>query len=352
MPLLAGRVLPTRRDGYSCPVTPAPVAPLLAHESWFVPEPDRFDLDWGRLDDLPVLVAVLTALTAVAVFTAADRAVDEPRLARLDPLVRLERYLPRIVSLAIGLALLGTVAQGAYLAPNMDLPDGPAGTLLGGLELLAAVLLVLGVSRRLTAALLVAAGPVGMPFYGVLPILERADLLGAAAFLALAHGRSASAEQRARRNPVASRVMRLLAALAIAVLAFSEKLLNPDLASAFLGLRPAFDLFDQLGIGVLGQDDFIWFAAGIELTLAALLAAGQLPRLTALVVATPFVATLPLLGYVEFFGHLPLYAVVLVVAVEAQVERVREAQAEQAAGRPHRPAISSRRRLRPEERQR
>lgn len=318
-------------------MTAEPVAPLLAHESWFVAEPGRFDLDWERLDDLPVLVAVVTALTAVAVFTAVDRTVDEPRLSRLDGLVRLERYLPRIVSVAIGLALAGTVAQGAYLAPNMDLPDGPAGLLLGGLEVVAAVLLVLGIRRRLTAALLVAAGPLGMPFYGVLPILERADLLGAAAFLALAEGRRASPEERARRNPFASRVMRLLAALAVAVLAFSEKLLNPDLAAAFLGLRPAFDLFSQLGIGVLGRDDFIWFAAGMELTLAALLAAGQLPRLTALVVATPFVATLPLLGYVEFFGHLPLYAVVLVVAVEAQAERVREAEAEAAAGRPHRP---------------
>jgi len=313
-------------------VSPAP----LAHESWFVPAPQRFDLQWDRLNELPVLVAVVTALLAVVTFTLVDRVVDEPRLSRLDGLVRIEPYLPRIVSVAIGLALLGTVAQGAYLAPNMDLPTGPAGLLLGGLEVVAALLLLLGIRRRATALLLVAAGPIGMAFYGVLPILERADLLGAAAFLALAEGRRASPEARARRNPRAGLVMRVLAAMAIAVLAFSEKLLNPDLARSFLGLRPAFDLFSPLPVDLLGRDDFIWFAAGTELTLAALLAAGQLPRLTALVVATPFVATLPLLGYVELFGHLPLYAVVLVVAVEAQAQRVREAQAEVAAGRAHR----------------
>lgn len=329
----------------------------LAHESWFVPAPQRFDLQWERLNDLPVVVAVVTALVAVVAFTLVDRTVDEPRLSRLDVLVRLEPYLPRIVSAAIGLALAGTVAQGAYLAPNMALPAGPAGFLLGGLEVVAAVLLVLGIRRRATALLLVLAGPVGMLFYGVLPVLERADLLGAAAFLALAEGRRATPQARARRNPRATLVMRLLAALAVAVLAFSEKLLNPELARSFLGLRPAFDLFSPLPVDLLGRDDFIWFAAGMELTLAALLAAGQLPRLTALVVATPFVATLPLLGYVELFGHLPLYAVVLVVAVQAQVQRVREAEAEAASGRPHRtvppvlrgltrPARSGSRRLR------
>lgn len=310
----------------------------LAHESWFVRNPGRFSLEWDRLDELPVLVAVLTALTAVAVFTLVDRKVEEPRLPWLDPLVRLAPHLPRIISFAVGLALAGTVAQGAYLAPNMRLPDGPAGVLLGGLEVLAAVLLMTGIARRPTAALLVAAGPVGMLFYGVQPVLERADLLGAAAFLALAAGPQASPEVRARRNRVATRVMRLLAALAIAVLSFTEKLLNPDLALSFLGLRPAFDLFSPLGLDLLGREDFIWFAAGIELTLAALLAAGRLPRLTALVVATPFVATLPLLGYVEFFGHLPLYAVVLGVAVQAQAEQIRQAETDPAAARPHRNA--------------
>lgn len=309
---------------------------VLAHESWFVDDPNRFPLQWERLTDLPVVVAVLTALAAVTVFTVADRLVDEPRLARLDGLLRLEPLLPRLLSLAVGLALAGTVAQGAYLAPNMPLPDGAPGVGLAGLQVLAALLLVLGWRRRATAALLVAAGPVGMLFYGVQPVLERADLLGAAAFLALAEGRRATAEQRLARNPLATRVMRLLAALAIGVLAFTEKLLNPDLARDFLGVTPAFDLFSPLGVEALGQIDFIWFAAGIELTLAALLAAGQLPRLTALVVAAPFVATLPVLGYVEFFGHLPLYAVLLVVVVEAQAERVREAEQEQATGRAHR----------------
>jgi hypothetical protein len=306
--------------------------PVLAHESWFVPDQDRFPLQWERLDDLPVLVAVVTALAAVAVFTMVDRLVNEPRLVRLDGLVRLERYLPRIVSVAIGLALAGTAAQGAYLAPNMDLPDGPVGIALAALELVAAALLVLGVRRRATAALLVAAGPAGMLVYGVQPVLERADVLGAAAFLALAGGRKATPELRACRNPQAALVMRLLAGLAIAVLAFTEKLLNPELALDFLHLHPAFDLFSVLGVSA----DFVWFAASMELTLAALLASGQLPRLTALVVATPFVATLPLLGYVELLGHLPLYAVVLVVAVEAQAQRVREAETEAAESRPHR----------------
>lgn len=60
---------------------------------------------------------------------------------------------------------------------------------------------------RIVATLLVAAGPLGMLTYGVRPVMERAS-----------------------SNPTVNLVMRVLAAIGIAVLAFTEKLLNPGLA--------------------------------------------------------------------------------------------------------------------------
>ncbi len=77
----------------------------------------------------------------------------------------------------------------------------------------------------------------------------------------------------------------------------------------------------MLGLGSAAH--FINFAATMELVLAALLLAGQLPRLTVVLVGTPFVVTAPLLGVRELVGHLPLYAVLLVVLVEAQVAACR-----------------------------
>ncbi len=292
----------------------------LAHEAWFVPDPFRYPLDWRLLTSPATVQAIAVALIAVAVFALVQARWGEPRLKALDPLVRLRPFLAEILSVAIGLALIGTALIDGYLAPSMRLPDNQLGRLLGAVEVAIAVLLIVGWRRRLVAALLVAAGPLGMFAYGVQPVLERADLLGAAAYLALAHGREVEPTWRATVNPTANLVMRVLAAVAIGVLAFTEKLLNPGLANAFLDLHPTFDIFRLLNLGSAG--DFIGFAATTELTLAALLLAGRLPRLTVVLVGGPFVITAPLLGVTELIGHLPLYAILLVVLVEAQVQRL------------------------------
>lgn len=294
---------------------------VLAHESWFVPDPARFEVDWARLADVPTLIAAVLGLTAVAVFWLVDRRWGEPRLDRLDFLVRLRPWLPRLLGLHAGFALLGTALDGGYLAPSMRLPDGAAGAVLVVVEVVTAAMLVTGFRRHWAAVLLVAAAPLGVPFFGLRPVLERADLLGAAVYLAFARGRGATPEERAVVNPAAAAVMRVLAGTALVVLAFTEKLLNPDLARAFLDLKPSFDLFAALG--VLGTDDFIWFSATVELTLGLLLVAGRLPRLTVVLVGVPFNATLPLLGWRELVGHLPVYGVLFVVLVEAQTRRYR-----------------------------
>ncbi len=297
------------------------MATVLAHESWFVENPRRFPVEYDRIGGLPTLTALALAFLACLVFWYVDRRWGEPRLHRLDLLVRLRPWLPRILGLHAGFALLGTALDGGYLAPSMRLTQGRAGAVLVVVEVVTAAMLVTGFRRPAAAALLVAAGVLGMPFYGVLPILERADLLGAAVYLAFARGRGSTPEERAEVNPAAATAMRVLTGVALILLAFTEKLLNPGLARAFLDLEPSFDIYAQLG--VFTTDQFIWTAAAIELTLGALLVVGRLPRLTVVLVGIPFNATLPLLGVRELIGHLPVYGVLLVVLIEAQTKRYR-----------------------------
>ncbi|HVE62889.1 MAG TPA: hypothetical protein VNB94_03700 [Mycobacteriales bacterium] len=298
------------------------MAAVLAHESWFVRDPRRFPVEYDRLNDVPTLIAVSLALVSCLVFWYVDRRWGEPRLRRLDLLVRLRPWLPRLLGLHAGFALLGTALDGGYLAPSMRLTEGPAGRVLVVVEVVTAAMLITGIRRPAAAALLVAAGAIGIPFYGLLPILERADLLGAAVYLAFARGRGATPQERAEVNPTAATVMRVLTGVALMLLAFSEKLLNPGLARAFLELESSFNIYEQLGI--FTTDQFIWTAAAIELTLGALLLSGRLPRLTVVLVGIPFNATLPLLGWRELIGHLPVYGVLLVVLIEAQTRRFRD----------------------------
>jgi len=205
----------------------------------------------------------------------------------------------------------------------MRLSEGRAGAALVVVEVVTAAMLITGYRRHSAAALLVAAGVLGVPFFGVLPVLERADLLGAAVYLAFARGRGATPEERAAVNPRAATAMRVLTGVALILLAFTEKLLNPGLAREFLKIEPTFDIYATLGI--FTTDQFIWTAAAIELVLGALLVLGRLPRLTVVLVGIPFNATLPLLGWRELVGHLPVYGVLLVVLVEAQTRRFRAA---------------------------
>lgn len=83
------------------------------------------------------------------------------------------------------MSLLAQATSGTYLAPALDLPAGGAGSALAILEGVVGVWLTTGVGLRPAAWLLVAAGPLGMPYYGVPRVLERIDLLGIALFPAL-----------------------------------------------------------------------------------------------------------------------------------------------------------------------
>ena len=62
----------------------------LAHETWFVPDYERFGLDWafaGQTATLALLVAAVAITVAVRVLARRFPGVDIPFLARLAPLL-------------------------------------------------------------------------------------------------------------------------------------------------------------------------------------------------------------------------------------------------------------------------
>ena len=159
------------------------MGPILAHEKWF--SHSRFTPDWSFLFEPATLAFVLGAFVVAAVWRLAGRSVTPPELSFLRPLGALSPWVPRLLGIHAGVSLLAQVVKGTYLAPNLSLPDGAFGTGLGILEGLIGVWLIAGVWVRWPAILLVLAGPFGMIHYGPVAILERADLLGIALFLAL-----------------------------------------------------------------------------------------------------------------------------------------------------------------------
>ncbi|MDQ3426556.1 MAG: hypothetical protein M3477_01870, partial [Gemmatimonadota bacterium] len=111
-----------------------------------------------------------------------------------------------------------------------------------------------------------------------------------------------------RLMPYAVPVLRVLTGLSIVVVAFTEKLWNLPMGLAFLAEHP-FNFFPALGLSTIGDSEFLLIAGTVELTFGLLLMSGVFVRLIILALWLPFNLTLPLLGWSELVGHLPIYGI-------------------------------------------
>src|SRR5215218_2728343 len=199
---------------------------VFAHETWFTDGP--FPLDWSFAAErmtLILLVAAAVATLAVRALARVLPGVDVPVLARLVP------WMPFAVRIHLAVSLLGLLSMGVYLSPAMDLQPDLGGIALGVTMAVVAIGMVTGWNARYAAALLVAAGPLGMLEFGVSPVLQRLDMLGLAVFVLFAGGGRWSADAEAgapEASPVdlarAVWALRVGAGLALIVVAFCEKL--------------------------------------------------------------------------------------------------------------------------------
>ena len=298
-----------------------------AHETWFTSDPERYTWDFiGEGTTLALLAAALAVTLAVRALSRIRDGVDVAWLARLAP------WMPFAIRLHLAVSLVGLLSLGVYLSPAMDLESDLAGLLLGGVMGLVAIAMATGYRTRDAAWLLVAAGPLGMLEFGVGPVLQRIDLLGLAIFVLLVGpGRwSADLERgagvdRFRGDGTVSELdldalarailaLRVAAGVGLIAVALYEKLLNPDLALAFLVEHPDLQVAHQLGLP-LSDLEFVRLAGAVEVLFGLLLISGALPQLIVLVAGIPFNATLWFFGINELVGHLPIYGAMLVILV-------------------------------------
>jgi hypothetical protein len=288
---------------------------VLPHETWFTDARPAYD--WAFVLE-PASLALIGGAVAVALlWRLAARALPSPEIGFLRPLGRLAPWIPRLLAIHAGVSLLAQAALGTYLAPALELPASPLGSGLAIAEGVLGVWLITGFRIRPAAILLVAAGPLGMPYYGVVPILERVDLLGIALFLAFlppedTPGGAVETTPERLAGPLFA--LRLLAGGALVILAFTEKLARPELALAFLDDFPAFNILQVLGFEV-SDLTFVRVAGAVELLFGLLIISGALPQVTVILAGIPFNATLFFLGTEELIGHLPIYGTMLALLV-------------------------------------
>jgi hypothetical protein len=312
---------------------------ILAHETWFTSA--RPPYDWSFAFQAATLGLIAAAVGLAVAWRYVARFVPKPELGVLRPLGRLSPWIPRLLGVHAGVSLLAQAARGTYLAPSLELPAGGFGTTLAILEGLAGVWLITGYRIRAAAILVVVAGPLGMLRYGVVPILERVDLLGVALFLAVLPPQDDQGGA-VRASPLwlarALLAMRFLVGLSLVVLAFTEKLARPELAEAFLSRYPAFNVLHSLGVSDVA---FIRLAGAVELLFGLLIVSGAMPQVAVIVAGIPFNATLFFLGASELIGHLPIYGAMLALLVYGSDPETAPLVPSFRAGSPLRTASSS-----------
>jgi hypothetical protein len=288
---------------------------MLAHEAWF--SDVRPPFDWAFALSPASLALVAGAVGIAVAWRVVGGRVPRPELPFLRPLGRLAPWVPRLLAVHAGVSLLAQSARGTYLAPSLELPDDPLGAALRIAEGAVGVWLISGVRVRWAALGVALSGPVAMPSFGVVPVLERMDLLAIALFLwLLPPGPDRWGEARGDPAATAAAVLwlRLLTGGALILLAFTEKLARPELARAFLDDFPAFNVLHAVGIDAT-EDTFIRIAGAVELLFGLLIVSGRLPQVAVIVAGIPFNATLFFLGSEELIGHLPLYGTMLALLV-------------------------------------
>ncbi len=292
----------------------------LAHARWFTTSDP--DYDWSFVLETLSLVMVISAILLAVIWRLVAPFFPRPELRPLAFLGRLGPWIPRLLAIHAGVSLLALAARLEFLVPTLALPDTWYGIALGILEGVVGVWLIAGWKVRTAAWLLVIAGPLGMVAYGVVPIMERADLLAVGLFLALLPPDDHQVGGRITIDPERVRAalfgLRLLTGSALIILAFTEKLARPELSLEFLDRYPAFNVLQLLGtqFGFEVSDlVFIQFAAGVEILFGLLFISGALPQLVVIAAGIPFNATLFFLGATELIGHLPIYGAMLALLV-------------------------------------
>jgi len=308
-----------------------------AHEKWFL-EGEKPELA-ARSFLTPyclsgAAVALVVTLVGWFFWRARSRRDLVPGPASLGAtesgLTKFYALVPFILGMHFAVPLLVLGVQGKLFSPNNQLP-APWNLFLGTLEIAIALSFLYGGLTRLFAAMLALLWVVAAASLGLEIALENLHYLGAAAFF-FCTGRGPQSIDRMlfpalEPSPALARhamtALRVSLGLGFAFVAFSEKLANPALATAFLD---QYSLNFTAGLGVpLSDRTFIWCAGTAELLIGLFLAFGIFPRVIILAAWGIINLTLTLFSWVELVGHLPIYgilAVLLIWAPSAKMDAV------------------------------
>lgn len=303
-----------------------------AHEKWFF-DAEPYRTDWAQAFKFPQILAVaiavaLTVALGVAWLKWGRRAMlpgPEALGATTDGRARFYALVPLIIGIHAALPLMVLGITGQLFSPNHQL-DGAWVYWLGVAQIGIGLSFLYGGMTRLAGAALCLLWLIGAGVVGLEAMFENAHYLGFGAFFVLT-GRGPYAidrllipalEPTPRLSRLAMPCLRIGTGLGLAVVAFTEKLANPELARAFFQ-RYHLNFTGWLHIP-MSDDTFVLCAGSAELMMGLCLMFGIFPRLIVASMWLLINMSLTVFSWVELVGHLPLYGVMAILLVWTEQE--------------------------------
>ncbi len=286
-----------------------------AHEKWFT-DGSKYPPQFGLLFTLPVLGMIVLSFLGIGVLALLRQLVGGNNLF---PQVGFLRYYDRnnqiILAVQTAISLIAVAVTLHIFAPNLFAGSGVLGFILAGIEVFVAFTFISGVLTRVGAIALIVLFLLSFFLYPAWAVLEQTLYVGIALYL-LIMGRGL-VRPGPHREPlsrfahywrIAPLLLRVGVGISIVVLAFTEKLIDPALAQAFLKTHQNFNVAQLIGLTWFNNERFILAAGAVELTIGLALISGILPKIVIFGMFVPFNLTLPFLPPTELLGHLPIFA--------------------------------------------
>jgi hypothetical protein len=290
-----------------------------AHVRWFVEE-ERYPPEWGLLLSWRPLLVLATAAALLGGLLLLRRAVGTPHFPNPPFLSYMEPSATALLAVHTGIALVFFASEVELLVPSLELDRNLLGWLLVTLQIVTAFSLITGLIDRGGALLLAGVWLLGFAAFSPWAMIDQVLFAGIAVALFVLGRTIPPPSVAARLLPLgnyerlAVTALRVLAGFSFMWVAFTEKLLAPDAAAAFLQVHPEFNVPRELLGWEWWTDARFAVAAGVvEASAGILLMTGVLTRVVILTLLVPFNLTVAFLPPIELLGHLPIFGIMYVL---------------------------------------
>lgn len=308
---------------FGVPITAA------AHVKWFVPSETIAPAQSLRfhLADPAVQLWISVIVLALLIAYLLDRQNFAPPRALLQTGERRRGRIIYLFQLIMGLSLLATAYKGSVLAPHLH--EGTAlTTMFRVAEGLIGLFFISNFRVFWGAILLFILYVASTAVFGFLMSLEYFNLLGIAVFLFLLKAPDGTA--MAHKRQWALPLLRVHTGVALSILAFSEKLLRPELAMDFLA-RHEINFMPLLGFESFSDHLFVLSAGSSELIFGLIFLLGFVTRINTLTIAGFLIASNLYFfligkfaeGFLEIIGHANLFAIAMILIFYGAGEKLR-----------------------------